>query len=39
MMCDLEFAVKPLLAIDAEATEHILHRQGIGKLKQKDVAY
>ena len=38
-MCDLGFAVKPVLAIDAEATEPILHRQGIGKLKHKDVAY
>ena len=31
--------MKPVLAIDAEATEHILHRQGIGKLKHMDVAY
>ena len=38
-MCDLGFAVKPVLAIDAKATEHILHKQGIGKLKHKDVAY
>ena len=30
---------KPVLAIDAKATEHILHRQGIGKLKHIDVAY
>ena len=35
MMCDLGFAVKPVLAID----EHILHRQGIGKLKHVDVPY
>ena len=28
-----------MLAIDAKATEHILHRQGIGKLKHKDVAH
>ena len=28
-----------MLAIDAKATERILHRQGIGKLKQTDVAY
>ena len=27
------------MAIDAKATEHILHRQGIGKLKHIDVAY
>ena len=25
--------------IDAKATEHILHRQGIGKLKHRVVAY
>ena len=28
-----------MLAIDAKATEHILHKQGIGKLKHKDVPY
>ena len=28
-----------MLAIDAKATEHTLHRQGIGKLKHVDVAY
>ena len=39
MMCDLGFAVKPLLIIDAEATEHILHRHGIGKMKHIDVAH
>ena len=39
MMCYLGFAEKPVLAIDAEATEHILHRQGIWKLKHMDVAY
>ena len=39
MMRDLGFAVKPVLNIDAKATEHILHRQGIGKLKHIDVAY
>ena len=27
---------KQVLAIDAKATEHILHRQGIGKLKHID---
>ena len=31
MMCDLGFAVKPVLIIDAKATEHILHQHGIGK--------
>ena len=39
MMCDLGFAVKPVLSIDAKATEHILHRQGTGKLKHIDMAY
>ena len=39
MMRALGFAVKPVLNIDAKATEHILHRQGIGKLKHIDVAY
>ena len=39
MMRDLGFAVKPVLNTDAKATEHILHRQGIGKLKHTDVAY
>ena len=39
MMRDLGFAVKPVLNIDAKATEHILHRQGIGKLKHIDGAY
>ena len=37
MMCDLGFVVKPVLAIDAKAAEHILHRQGIGKLKQNEI--
>ena len=31
--------MKPVLAIDAKATEHILHRQGIGRVKHIDVAY
>ena len=30
--------MKPVLAIDEKATEHILHRQGIGILKHIDVA-
>ena len=38
MMCDLGFAVKPVLSFDARATEHILHRQGFGELKHIDVA-
>ena len=36
---DLGYGKRPVLAIDAKATEHILHRQGIGKLKHIDVAY
>ena len=39
MMCDLGFAVKPVLIIGAKATEHILHRHGIGKMKHIDVAH
>ena len=39
LMRDLGYEKKPVLAIDAKATEHILHRQGIGKLKHIDVAY
>ena len=38
-MCDLGFAVKPVLIIDAKATAHILHRHRIGKMKHIDVAY
>ena len=38
-MADLGYEKNPVLTIDAKATEHILHRQGIGKLKQKEVAY
>ena len=33
MMCDLGFAVKPVLAIDAKAIEHMLHRQGIWEIE------
>ena len=39
MMCDLGFAVKPGLIIDAKATEQIFHRHGIGKMKHIDVAH
>ena len=38
MMCDLCFAVKPVLIIDAKATEHILHQHGIGNMKHITVA-
>ena len=39
MMRDLGFAVKPVLVVDAKATEHTLHRHGIGKMKHIDVAH
>ena len=39
LLKDLSFEMKPVLANDAKATGHILHRQGIGKLKHIDVAY
>ena len=39
LLRDLGYEKKPVLAIDAKATEHILHRQGVGKLKHIDVAY
>ena len=32
LLKDLGFEMKPVLAIDAKATEHILHKQGIGRL-------
>ena len=39
LLKDLGCEMKPVLAIDAKATGHILHRQGIGILKHFDVAY
>ena len=39
LLKDLGYEKRPVLAIDAKATEHILRRQGIGKLKHIDVAY
>ena len=39
MLRDLGYEMKPVLAIDAKTTEHILHRQGIGKLKHIFVDY
>ena len=39
LLKDLGYEMKPVLAIDAKATEHFLHRQGIGRLKHIDVAY
>ena len=39
LLRDLGYEKKPVLAIDAKATEHILHRPGIGKLKHIDVSY
>ena len=39
LLRDLGYQKNPVLAIDAKATEHILHRQGIGKLEHKEVAF
>ena len=39
MMRDLGFAVEPVLVLDAKATEHILHRHGIGRMKHIYVAH
>ena len=33
LLCDLFYEMQPVLAIDAKATEHVLHRQGIGRFK------
>ena len=38
-MRDLGFVVKPVSFTDAKATEHILHRHGIDKMKHVDVAH
>ena len=38
-ICDLGFAMRPKLIIDATATEHILHRHGIDKMKHNGVAH
>ena len=39
LLKDLGYEMKPVLAIDAKATEHILHRQGSGRLKFLNVAF
>ena len=39
VVVERSYEMKAVLTIDATATEHILHRQGIGKLKHIDVAY
>ena len=39
LLKDLGYEMKPVSAIDAKATEHILHIQGLGILKHIDVAY
>ena len=36
---DLGCEMKPVLAIDAKGTEHVRHRQGIGRLKHLEVTY
>ena len=38
-MCDLGYTMKLVLVIDAKATEDILHRQGLGRMKHIDVAH
>ena len=37
MMRDLGYQLKPVLVIDAKATEHVLHPSGIGRIKLLDV--
>ena len=37
--CDLGYEMKPVLSMEAKVTEHIFHRQGIGRLKHMDIAY
>ena len=39
LLKDLGYEMKPVFAIDAKATEHILHRQEIGRMKHIDVAH
>ena len=39
LLRDLWYEKNPVLTIDAKATEHNLHRQGIGKLRHIGVAY
>ena len=38
LLCSV-WPMKPELAIDGKPTDHILHRQGIGRLKNIDVAH
>ena len=39
LLRDLGYGMKPVLAIDAKATEHVLNAQGIGRMKHIDVAH
>ena len=39
MMFDVGFEVKLVLVIDVKAIEHILHKQGMGRMKHTDVAH
>ena len=39
MMCDSGHTVKLVLVIVARATEHILHRQGMFRMRHTDVAH
>ena len=38
LLCDLGYVMKPVLAVDAKPTKHILNLQGIGRLKHIDAA-
>ena len=38
MLCDLGFAMQLVVVVDTEATEQMIHRQGIGRMKHIDVA-
>ena len=38
-MCHFGIVVKLVLSIDAKATEHILHRQGVGRTNHMDMAH
>ena len=39
LLFDLGYEMKSVLAVDAKATEHILHIQGFGRLTHMDVAH
>ena len=39
LLKDLDYELKPVLVIDAKATEHLVDRQGIGKLSHIDIVF